>query len=242
MNGVVISLTRRSLLGKRRAALLLLLPVLLLIVAGLVAWRTGGEPEAAANVIQMFGLGTLLPLTCLLIGTGVIGPEIEDQSVVYILAKPVKRLTIVLSKLVVAYTAALVFAIIPTALATWIASGGEATLALAMGVASALASLAYIALFFTLAILTRNAVIIGLMYALLWESVLGGFAPGVRALSVRHWSLAPAEQIAGADAGAWGIASDVGLGVGLVAIAVVVAASLVLSTRRLARLQLRSAD
>src|SRR5690606_26254683 len=101
MNAVVMQLTARALLGRRRSLLLVLLPVLLLGLAALVR-AVSGAPQDTAALVQNFGLGVLLPLLCLLIGTGVVGPEIDDGSIVYLLAKPLPRRTIVLSKLVVA--------------------------------------------------------------------------------------------------------------------------------------------
>ena len=77
----------------------------------------------------------------------------------------------------------------------------DGQLALSMGVATALASVAYVAVFFMIAILTRNSIIVGLLYALLWEGVLAGYVPGVRAVSIRQWALAPAEQIVEGNAG-----------------------------------------
>jgi ABC-2 type transport system permease protein len=242
MNPVIVNLTRRSLLGKRRAILLLLMPLVLILIAGLVSWRGDGDVTMASGMIQGFGLGTLLPLICLLIGTGVIGPEIEDKSIMYILAKPVARRTIVLSKLAVAYGAAAAFAVVPVMIATLIASRGDVALMASLGVAGALASFAYITVFFALAVATRNAVIVGLLYAVLWETVLGGFAPGVRALSVRQWSLAPAEQLAGSNAATWNLVAEVGTVTGLVALAITVTLAFAFAVRKLSRLQLNGAD
>ena len=117
MNLTVIRLTPRGLLGRRRAILLVILPALLLVLAGLTRWVVGGAPDASASLASQFAMGTLLPLMCLLISTGVIGAEIDDGSIVYMLAKPIKRRMIVFSKMVVAIGAALVFAVLPTMLA-----------------------------------------------------------------------------------------------------------------------------
>ncbi len=38
--------------------------------------------------------------------------------------------------------------------------------------------------------LSRNAVVIGLLYALIWESLVGTFVPGAQTLSVQQWALA----------------------------------------------------
>ena len=242
MNAVVVDLTLRGLLGRRRSALLVILPLLLLAMAGLVRWASGGEPLNTVNLVDAFALGTLLPLMCLLIGTGVIGSEIDDGSIVYLLAKPVPRRTILLSKLVVAWGAALVFAVLPIVVAVEIAGDDGGRLGAAYGVAAALAAIAYTALFVALSVVTRNAVIIGLLYALLWESVLGGYVPGVRNVSVRQWALAAAERILGDRATMWGVTSDVSLSAALALLAVATIGAVVLAVRRLQTLRLTTAD
>ena len=49
--------------------------------------------------------------------------------------------------------------------------------------------------------LTRHAVVIGLIYLLIWEGLLGGLLAGVRWLSVTRWAQALIEQVADVDAG-----------------------------------------
>jgi ABC-2 type transport system permease protein len=242
MNPVVMHLTVRGLLGRRRAVLLVLLPLLLLLMAGLVRWASGGEPQSTVSLTNGFALGTLLPLMCLLVGTGVIGTEIDDGSIVYLLAKPMARRTIVWSKLVVAWGATLVFAVLPIIAAVEIAGDGGARLGSAYGVTAALAALAYTAVFVALSIVTRNAVIIGLLYALLWETVLGGYVPGVRDVSVRQWALAAAERILGDRAQVWGVTSAVSLTAALVLLAVATIGAIVIAVRRLQTLPLTTGD
>jgi ABC-2 type transport system permease protein len=242
MNLVVMRLTLRGLIGRRRIWLLLALPSVLLLVAGLTRWGSGGNPETTASLTGNFAMGTLLPLMCLLVGTGVIGPEIEDGSIVYLLAKPLPRRTIALSKLAMAIVVALAFAVLPIMLAIAIAGDEGGQLTIAYGAASALASIAYVTIFFMLAIVSRNAVIIGLLYAVLWETVLGGYVPGVRALSVRQWALAPAEQLLGENANSWGVTSEVGLGTGLILLALTILIAVIIAVRRLQTIPLRTAE
>ena len=242
MNSVVMHLTMRGLLGRRRAVLLVLLPLLLLLMAGLVRWASGGEPVSTVKLTNEFALGTLLPLMCLLIGTGVIGTEIDDGSIVYLLAKPVPRRTILWSKLIVAWGATLVFAVLPIIAAVEIAGDEGTRLGWAYGVTAALAALAYTAVFVALSVVTRNVVIVGLLYALLWETVLGGYVPGVRNVSVRQWALAAAESILGDRAPAWGVTSDVSLTAALVLLAATTIGAIVLAVRRLQTLPLTTRD
>lgn len=242
MNPVVIQLTRRGLLGRKRAVLLVLLPVALLLLAALVRWASGGEAHSAVNLVDGFGLGTLLPLTCLLIGTGVVGTEIDDGSIVYLLAKPMPRRTILLSKLLVAWAAALVFAALPVVLAVYITASDPGQLAVAYGTTAVLAALAYTTVFTALSVISRNAVIIGLLYALLWETILGGYVPGIKNVSIRQWALTAAESILGDRADGLRVQSAVSLPAGLALLAAVTAVGIVLAIRRLQTLPLTSAD
>ncbi|WNM25277.1 ABC transporter permease [Demequina capsici] len=241
MNIVVMRLALRSLLGSRRSWILVGLAVLLFGVAGLTRWGSGGDIHSSASLVMNFGLGTLVPVMCLLIGTGVIAPEIEDGSIVYLLAKPLSRRAIALSKLSVATLVAVVSTVASIAIACLIAGDEHGRLALAMSGATALAAVAYTAVFFAIAILTRNPIIIGLIYALLWEGVLAGYVPGVRAVSIRQWALAPAEQLL-TDPGALGVKSEVGVAVGLLMLALATAGAIVAATWRLARLPVRVSD
>ena len=55
---------------------------------------------------------------------------------------------------------------------------------------------AYCAVFALLSVLTRHAVVIGLIYLLVWEGLLGGLLDGVRWLSVTRWSTEVVDQVA----------------------------------------------
>ena len=83
---------------------------------------------------------------------------------------------------------------------------------------------------------------IGLLYALVWETALGGYVPGVRNVSIRQWALAVGERLAGDRASEWGVTSDVGLTAALLLIAVTTIGAIVLGVRRLQTLRLTAGD
>ena len=220
MNRTVIGITARAMLGGRRVFLLLAMAILLLALAVLLRLFVDFSDADAAQFLQVVSLSTLLPLFGLIVGTGAIGPEIDDGSIIYLLTKPISRFAIVQSKLVVALGATLAFAVLPTVLAGLIMVGGGSSIAAAFGLGALVAGAVYCVLFMLLAIVTRHAVILGLVYALVWESLVGSFIPGARNLSVQQWALSVTSSVTEPQI----LTADVGLGVATVLIVGVFAA------------------
>jgi ABC-2 type transport system permease protein len=196
-NPTVARLTYRAVLGKRRAGILFILPALLLIIAGAVRAFNGVDDQIASDVLGGFAVATMVPLIGVIAGTGSIGPEIDDGSIVYLLAKPVKRPTIIFTKLIVAIGVTMAFSAVPTLIAGFILNGNGQQLAVAYTVAALVASIAYSAMFLLLGTLSRHAVVIA------------------RTLSVQQWALALAEKIGGEGM----IGSDVGLPLAVILLA-----------------------
>ena len=88
--------------------------------------------------------------------------------------------------------------------------------------------LAYCALFSLLSVLTRHAVVIGLVYLLIWEGLLGGLLDGVRWLSITRWAGAITDQVADLR-----LVNDLGLTYAVVAAVVVIVAGTWLTGSRL---------
>ncbi|MFS8203241.1 ABC transporter permease (plasmid) [Streptomyces sp. CWNU-52B] len=217
----VARLTYRGLLGRRRALILGALPVLLIVISVAVRGFTGADDQVAADVLGGFALATMVPIIGVIAGTGAIGPEIDDGSVVYLLAKPIKRPTIIFTKLIVAVAVTMVFSAVPTFVAGLILNGNGQQIAVAYTVAALVASIAYAALFLLFGTITRHAVVFGLVYALVWEALFGSLVAGAKTLSVQQWALAVGHKVSG-DL----VTSDVGLITGTVLlVAVTVAAT-----------------
>ncbi len=248
MNATVASLTRRSLLGRTRTLVLLLLPMALLALCALAQILAALDDDfareldgaLAPDLLEAFGIAILMPLLGLVTGTGSIGPEIDEGSIVYLLAKPVNRYSIVVTKLVVAIAVVVVFGVIPVAVAGVVLTGEVGAVAGAFAVGALAAGVAYCALFLMLAVVTRNAVVIGLIYALIWETLVGGLVPGAQALSVQQWSLAVVEQVLGDSAVRLGVESAVGFGTGLVLLVLTALAATAYAGWHLQRLRLNA--
>ena len=185
MNRTVFRLSAQAILGRRRGLVLALIPVALLVLALLVRALTDAELGVEATV--GLGLSLALPLVALLASTAVLGPEIDDGSIVYLLSKPVNRHAIARSKFAAAWVATMALGALPVGIVALVVDPSEPRRALAYGVGAAVAGTVYAAMFIALAALTRHAVVIGLLFTLLWEGLLGSVFAGVRWLSVAAW-------------------------------------------------------
>ncbi|SCE88653.1 ABC-2 type transport system permease protein [Micromonospora purpureochromogenes] len=190
-------ITARGLFGRRRFLILLPLPLLLLGLA-MLCRSLGVEPgDWGPPVLVGLGLAVVLPVVSLIVGTGVLGAEIDDGTVVHILTKPLPRWQIVLPKLAVATVVSATTVAVPLFVAGVLAD--SVRLGLALAAASALGALAYSALFLALSLLTRRPVLLGLVYVLIWEGLLGNFVRGTKVLSVQQWVVAMADRMAPTD-------------------------------------------
>lgn len=246
MNRTVAMLTARSLLGRRRTLVLLLLPLALLALCALARFLAGRNADIdrqlqgalAPDLLGAFGIAVLMPLLSLIAGTGAIGPEIDEGSIVYLLAKPLNRYSIVVTKLAVAFGVTIAFGVVPIAVAGVVLTGKVGAVTLAYTLGALVAGAAYSAVFLLLAVVSRNAVVLGLIYALIWESLVGGIVPGAQTLSIQQWSLSVVQRALGDSAGRAGLEAAVGFGTGAVLLAVVTVAATVYAGRRLQTLRL----
>ncbi|MFD0685589.1 ABC transporter permease [Actinomadura fibrosa] len=238
MNATIAVITFRAMLGRRRALLLLALPLVLLVLSVVLRVTDNNDIDISADVLQRFGLATLLPLLALIAGTGVIGPEIDDGQIMYVLTKPIPRQVIVLTKLAVAIVLVAAFAVVPVLMSGIVLQGTTAGMAPAFTVGVLVGGVAYSAVFVALAVLSRNAVTIGLLYALVWETLLGNFAPGAKSASIQQWALSVVDALTSASP----VKSTVDLPVAIALLVAVTAAGTLLAAYRLRSLPVASAE
>ncbi|MER7001888.1 ABC transporter permease subunit [Dactylosporangium sp. NPDC000555] len=194
MNATVAMITARGLLGRRRIWLLVPLPLMLIGLA-LVARVSGVAPvEWGEGIIGGLGFTAVLPVIALIVGTGVLGSEIDDGTITHILAKPLPRSEIILTKLGVATGVTALFAGVPLFLVGLIA--GAQALAFALVVGAVIGALAYCSLFLLISVVTRRPVLVGLAYVVLWEGTLGNILSGTQKLSIQQYVQAIVDWLA----------------------------------------------
>jgi ABC-2 type transport system permease protein len=244
----IASVGLRAVLGRRRMVLLVLLaavPVLLALLlraGGTTGGAAIGPAGVASNVIELLIVRVVLPLIALVLGTGVLGSELEDGTAVYLLTKPVPRWQIVAAKVLVAAGVSIVLSGLSTLLTALIIGAGTDVSSLAVGftIATALGAAAYCALFLALSIVTTRAFIVGLIYTLVWEGVLAGLFEGTQLLSIRQYVIGLATGLAGGQVRT--TATTVGMLPAAIGLVVVFVAALTLATVQLSNAEVRPAD
>lgn len=234
INPVVLRITLRATLGRKRAVVFMLVPLILILLT--VALKiVAKSPVWPAEFLGAFGFSVVLPLTALVIGTSVLGAEVDDGSIVHLLATPVSRLSVVISKFIAAVLLTVLFGAIPEFAAGAIARGFSDKLTLGLLAGAVVASVAYNALFVMLSVLTTRAIAVGLLYLLVWEGLLGNLVGGVRVLSIGQYSVSVANSIAKTSALNAHLTSQTAI---IMAVAVTVA-TLAVAARRLSGFALK---
>ena len=121
----------------------------------------------------------------------------------------------------------LVFGAVPMLISGLVMAAGTPEVGLGFALGALAGGLAYCALFSLLSVLTRHAVVIGLVYLLIWEGLLGGLLDGVRWLSITRWAGEITDQVADLS-----LVSDLSLTYAVVATLVVIVACTWLTGRK----------
>ncbi len=197
LNPTIVRITLRALLGRRRFLLLLPLPLLTVLLVVVVNAFESGPDEWLAPIVVGLAFPVVLPVLSLIIGAGVLGSEIDDGTLAHILAKPISRREIIVSKLIVAIGVTTLVTGVPFALIGLVAGSGAVAWGLFVG--SLVGSTAYCALFLALSVVSRRPVLIGLAYVLVWEGLLTNLLQGSQVLSIQQYVLTVADRVSGSD-------------------------------------------
>jgi ABC-2 type transport system permease protein len=187
---------RQHLHGKRWMVLVLLF----LLPAGLAAIIRSTWLEVPSLLLE-FVLSwilipqALLPLIALLYASGIIQDEQEEQTITYLLIRPIPKWMIYIVKMLATWTTTVLLVIVLTALtylAIYFNSGAEFTDVWHRCVRAceihSLAVVVYCGLFGLMGLLTRRTLIIGVLYTAIVEGVLANLPFGVRMMTVIYYA------------------------------------------------------
>ena len=175
-------------------ALLFLLPAALAVIVRITAPRV--PPEGLEfMLVMMFVPQAVLPIVALLYASGIIQDEQEEQTITYLLMRPIPKWAIYTFKLLAAMTTTVVLVVVFTGLtyaAIYLGSQmpvGEVVVRWLK--ASAIHSLAvatYCSLFGLMSLLTRWILVCGMLYTAVVEGLLANFPFSIRLVTVIYYT------------------------------------------------------
>jgi len=192
----VTVLTIRYLLSTRRGLATLALswiPLLLVSSLALARVPSFGILLFQSLMVPLF-LQIVLIFVTLVNATSLIREEIDDNTLPYLLTRPVSKPTLALSKYAGYLVAAMVLLLPPVVVAYGVTAayagtglGTDSEVLAGFLAATALAVIAYGALFFFLSVVLRKPLTVGLLIGFVWESVVGSLPGSVPKLSLIYY-------------------------------------------------------
>jgi ABC-2 type transport system permease protein len=190
-------LTLRQHLRGRRLLILSLLFLLPSVLAAVTRFTRHAPPPDHLEFVLILNLlpHALATLTALLYAAGIIQDEVEEQTLTYLLLRPLPRWALYVTKLAVTMVVTSVLTGVFTVLAYGVIYWNTAELwgdvlpgrALKTVALLALAQMGYCSLFGTLSLFTRRSLLVGLGYIVAIEGVLANFESVVRHLTVMYY-------------------------------------------------------
>jgi ABC-2 type transport system permease protein len=174
--------------------------LLFLLPAGLAILIRTFAPRVPADELE-FRIGymlipqALLPLLALVYGSGIVQDEQEEQTITYLLIRPIPKWALYLVKLLATLTTTVtltVFLTVLTYAAIYVgASSEEPDVPLrclqSVGIHS-LAVVAYCSLFGLLSLVTKRTLMVGIVYIVAIEGVLANLPFGIRLVTVIYYA------------------------------------------------------
>jgi ABC-2 type transport system permease protein len=158
----------------------------LAVLIGLFARFDDNSPQAAVDAVGGYGLGVLVPLATLWLGTSAIGDLVEDKLLVYLSLKPVSRWQLPAAAVLATASVVIPLTAVPLTASALVAGAGD--VAVAAFLAASLGALAYSGLFVAAGVWFRRAVWWGLAFILIWENVVAYSAQGAARFTVIGWA------------------------------------------------------
>ena len=185
---------RGSLTGLRLVALTAFALVPAAIVGAIASAHPapGTLADSAESLFAALTLPIVVLLIVLVLFVSLFRAEIESETLVYLSDRSITRPAIVVGKYAGAVVAALVFAVPAALLPLGIAQAGGGTpypaaVPLTFLAVVLLATLAYGSFFLFLGLVTRSALLIGLIYGILWEELLNQLPGDVPQVTVQYY-------------------------------------------------------
>jgi len=170
------------------------------LCAGLVVVVRATAPDVPAIMLEfvfafLFIPQAILPLLALIYASGIVRDEQEEQTMTYLLIRPIPKWALYSVKLLATLTTTVTLAVLLTFLTYAAVYVGAETgtkdapfRALQAASIHALAVVAYCCLFGLISLLTKRALVVGILYAALFEGLIANLPFSIRLATVVYYA------------------------------------------------------
>jgi ABC-2 type transport system permease protein len=187
---------RQHLYGKRW----MVMALLFMAPFGLAILLRSTAPDAPLVLLEfllamMFIPQALLPIVALLYASGIVQDEQEEQTITYLLIRPISKWAIYTIKLLATITTAVLLTVLFTSL-TYAAiyvgadASGENVVVRCLKTISihSLAVVSYCCLFGIVSLLTKKILVVGVIYTVIVEGLMANLPFGIRLITVIYYT------------------------------------------------------
>ena len=158
----------------------------LAVLIGVFARWDSNPDQAAADAVASYGLGILVPLAALWLGSSALGDLVEDRLLVYLSLKPVPRWQLPAAAILATVSVVVPLTALP--LTASALAAGATDVAWPALLAASLGAVAYAGLFVAAGLWFRRAIWWGLAFVLIWENGAAYTAEGAARFTVAGWA------------------------------------------------------
>lgn len=145
-----------------------------------------GDEVEPVQLLDAFTLTIYVPLVVLIFASATLGTLRDERTLVYFWLRPIGRWQIAVAALLSAWLVLIPLVAVPTVAFAWVVGDGTD---IAGALLSALAGVvAYGAIFTALGLITKRALVWGLLYILVWEGFISGLSQTAGRLSIRNYT------------------------------------------------------
>lgn len=151
-----------------------------------------------AAFINTFGLSVTVPVTTLVFASAALGDLTDDNTLVYLWVRPLRRWVVVVAAFLAAITVTIPLVVVPLVVAASL-TGGGGDLINGTVLAAGLGVVAYAGIFTALGLRVRRALVWGLLYILIWEGFVARGGDNAARLAARSITATILADWSGAD-------------------------------------------
>lgn len=191
----IFQLTLHQLIRRRRYIIVLLVSLLPVLLSAFYWWADGSDPDRPRIdqfhdvVTATLLVAVVLPIASLLLSTATLGDEVEDETLVYLVLKPIARWRIVVPKLVATILGVAVPVSVSGVISSLLITEGDLATSLVTAAGLTIGAATYCTVFTWGGLVSRQAIIFGLGYVFLWEVSITELFSGLRFISIRQYTL-----------------------------------------------------